>query len=229
MQEYLFVSLCKSSQRVFSRTLLFYLLLTLGGFSPQPCPAMENSERELVQNLSFYSHILDLQVSFSQVKTIKDLQVQLHSEGNMHFQAPNHLVWKITKPSPVSVTFDGGKMRIETGDGIHAPVQTLETDNQSAEDGNKSLAALSSWLSLDVQRIAKENDIKKLSTRHFKFIPKKIAGQKNAFADLEMTIGKTGHLEHLILHELSGDTLDLKFGKPNVIKKPKTSGTETKK
>ena len=219
-----YFSRSRSGTKVFLKNLGFCCaILQLFVFSPLLNAAQGLSENELSQALRFYHSLSDLQVSFEQTKSLKDLQIQLHAKGNMHFHAPDHLVWKITEPAPVTVTIEKSQMRIESGKGSQATLQTLDLQHLSATDSSQNLAALRSWLSLDAQQIAKDNVIEKLSAGHFKFTPIESGGKKSLFTDLEMSLGKNGHLEHFIMHERSGDSLDLQFADPKIIKQAQTT------
>jgi outer membrane lipoprotein-sorting protein len=172
------------------------------------------SEQTLAEKLKFYASVSTLEVDFKQTKTLKDMNLQLKSEGHLKLRRPDHLVWEITKPSPVFVSLDDQEIRIRSGKGADAQTQTFKISDAPSGQGMKSLTGLITWLSLDSKALADQYSIYALGQQSFRFEPKK--KDVTPFESLEMTLGGDGHLKHLTLNELSGDRLDIEFGKPKL-------------
>ena len=175
------------------------------------------SEKVLKEKLKLYASISTLEVDFKQTKTLKDMNLQLKSEGHLKLQRPDHLVWEITRPSPVSVSLDRNEILIRTGKGQDAQTQSFKTTDAQSDQASQSLTGLITWLNLDSKALAEQYDIYATSQQTFRFKPK----QKNStpFESLEMEMGSGGQLKHLTIHELSGDLLDIEFGKPRLTSK----------
>jgi outer membrane lipoprotein-sorting protein len=172
------------------------------------------SERALAEKLKLYGSISSLEADFKQIKTLKDMNLQLKSEGHLKLQRPDHVVWEITYPSLVNVSLDKNQVVIRTGAGSEAQVQSFKTSDLRSDQASKGLTALITWLHLESKALAEQYDIYATGQQSFLFKPK----QKNStpFESLEMGLGSSGQLKHLTIHELSGDSLDIEFGKPKL-------------
>lgn len=187
------------------------LLLLMGNISQAATPI---SEQTLAEKLKAYASISSLEVDFKQTKTLRDMGLQLKSEGHLKIKRPDHLIWEITKPSPISVSLNQKEILIRSGKGADAQTQTFQVSDAPSGQAVKSLTGLITWLNLDSKAIAEQYLVYAIGQQSFRFEPK----QKNStpFENLEMTLDSDGHLKHLTLHELSGDSLDIEFGKPKL-------------
>ncbi len=177
--------------------------------APQPV-----TEQELSQKLRLYRSIHTLEVSFTQKKVIKDIDVRLTSEGRFKIIRPEKIIWEITKPSPVKVTFDKAEIRIESGAGASQHSQVLKLGDSLPDKAAKSLAGLVAWLDLDAKKLHAQYVIFHAGAQAFRFEPRQKEG--SPFKDLLMTLGGDGHLKQLAIQETSGDTLDIEFGVPKI-------------
>ena len=77
----------------------------------------EISERELATKLKQYERMTALEAPFQQLKILKEMGITLKSEGRLTVVRPSHVVWEITKPSPVRVTLTrrSSRLRAELG------------------------------------------------------------------------------------------------------------------
>lgn len=176
--------------------------------------AVPLSEAELAKRLKFYASISTLSVGFKQIKTLKDLGMQLKSEGRLKLERPDKITWEITKPSPLVVNLDKNEIRIRSGVGADERVQTLKMSEASADQPTQSLTGLIAWLNLDSKALSEQYQVSATDKQSFHFEPK----QKESvpFQSLDMSLGVDGQLKHLTLHELSGDSLEIEFGKPQI-------------
>src|SRR6185312_8598115 len=137
--------------------LLFLLLASIVSVAIHVAIAGELiSEKELTEKLKLYASISTLDVSFRQTKTLKDMNLQLKSEGRLQLRRPDRVVWEITQPSPVRVSLDHSQIEIQTGTGPDTQVQTIKTGEAPSEQAAQSLTALIAWLSLDSHALASQ-------------------------------------------------------------------------
>ncbi len=198
------------------RNLLLIMLLT-------PCTALaaaefKVSEAELGEKLRFYTTFQSLEADFHQVKDLKEMGLQMKSEGRLTLKRPDTVVWEVTKPAHVKVELGAAGIRITTGEGVSATIQNYPADQMPKEGDGASLHDLVAWLKLDAHALANQYAITRTNADHFIFAPKK----NGPFKTMEMDLSGAGHLEKLILHEASGDQMTLRFGKPRIISSKKS-------
>jgi outer membrane lipoprotein-sorting protein len=173
------------------------------------------SEGELTEKLRFYATLGSLEADFHQVKDLRELGMQMKSEGRLTLRRPDSVIWEVTKPARVRVELGSAGVRITSGDGQAASVQTFSADQMPKDRDASSLHDLVAWLKLDAHVLAAQYTITKTTGDHFVFTPKK----SGPFKTMEMDLSRAGHLEKLILNETSGDRMTLTFGRPRMIKK----------
>jgi len=166
---------------------------------------------ELEKALAFYQSIKKLEVDFKQTKILKDIQLELTSEGHMTMILPDHVQWKILKPEPMTVDLDQQKITIHSSSGK----QTFsQAENPSARD-RKSFATMLSWLKLDAGAIMSQYEVQKTAARRFHFIAKD--KEEPMLKSIELELTAAGHVATLLFQEVSGDEIRLEFKKPKVI------------
>ncbi len=175
------------------------------------------TETQLAEKLRYYARIANLEADFHQVKDLKELGMQMKSEGRLTLRRPDSVVWEITRPAPVRVDLGNGKIRIQSGEGASATVQNFSADQMPKDKDASSLRDLVAWLRLDAHALAEQYAITRTTADHFVFAPKKTG----PFRTMEMDLSKSGHLEKLVLNEVSGDRMTLTFGPPRVVKAKK--------
>jgi outer membrane lipoprotein-sorting protein len=175
------------------------------------------TEAQLGEKLRFYAGIATLESDFHQVKDLKELGMQMKSEGRLTLKRPDSVIWEIRKPAHVKVELDLKKIRITSGDGASATVQTFTADQMPKDKDASSLRDLVAWLKLDAHALADQYVITKTTEDHFNFAPKKTG----PFRTMEMDLSKAGHLKTLTLNETSGDRMILSFERPRVLKSVK--------
>jgi outer membrane lipoprotein-sorting protein len=189
--------------------LVLALLVSVSGRAAVPV-----SEAELAKKLKLYASISTLSVSFKQTKTLKDLGMQLKSEGRLKLERPDKVTWEITQPSPVLVTLDKTQIQIRSGKGADAQTQTLKMGEASSDQPTQSLTGLIAWLNLDSKKLSEQYQVSETGKQLFHFEPK----QKDTvpFQSLDMGLSPDGQLKRLAIHEISGDQLEIEFGKPQI-------------
>jgi outer membrane lipoprotein-sorting protein len=196
-------------------TLFFFLFLVAAAVCGQAATPV--SEQELAENLKLYASISHLEVGFKQTKTLKDMGIQLKSEGKLTLTRPDQVVWEIKSPGSVRISFNKSEIRIQSGKGADATTQVLKVGEASSDQAEKSMAGMMAWLNLDSKSLYDQYNIFAEGKHTFRFEPK----QKSAspFSDLQMILGSDGQLNHLTIHELSGDVIDTEFDRPKIVKK----------
>lgn len=166
----------------------------------------------LRQRLKFYSQVNELETTFSQTKFLSDMGVELKSEGRFQLRRPQQVVWEIVKPGRVRIEMTRDEIVVTSGEGASQSKRVLKVSAIPDEKDIKSLKNLVSWLELDAQALSEEYSVFAVGKQAFRFVPKN--AKLSAFKELEMTLANGGHLSRLVIHEPSGDRMDITFGTP---------------
>jgi hypothetical protein len=172
------------------------------------------SERELSKRLQFYQSIATLTVDFKQLKILKDLHVEIPSEGKLKLKGHEQVIWEVSKPSLVRLTFDHKMIKVESGEGADYSLQTWKTSDLPKGKESKNIAALEAWLLLDARVLGTQYSVTSQGPGTLRFASKD--HDKPAFRNVEMHLASSGHLEQLHITEASGDEIDIRFGAPTV-------------
>jgi outer membrane lipoprotein-sorting protein len=167
---------------------------------------------ELAQLLSFYQSIDRLETSFHQVKRMKQMKMQLKSEGRLKIHRPDEVQWEITKPSHVLAAFDQKTVRLETGEGEQKTVQVLNRNDLSERKEAQALKSLTTWMQMDPVALSQEYEIQKLQPEYYQFTPKQ--KESSPFEKIELKISQKKFIRELSLFEKSGDTIQITFETP---------------
>jgi hypothetical protein len=168
-------------------------------------------ETELASRLKFYESIQRLVAKFHETKTIKNMSLKLESDGELTIDRskarPNLVIWKVTRPSPLTVSLTQGKLDIVGADG--------KAESYSMEGAARdSLQALVAWLRLDPEELAKTYLVTDLGGERFRFAPRK--GSELPIQSIQMKLEAGSYLEELEIMESSGDRLVIRFEKPRI-------------
>jgi len=170
---------------------------------------------ELKSALAQYRAMTRLKVAFKQKKFLKDMDLALESQGDLDIKPPNLVVYRITKPTKMTVTLTPEEIKIENGgDTGTATVQTIKTGAIPGEAEKRSLQAMVTWLKLDPDALASEYAVARDDRGGFRFEPRK--PEQSPFQNLRMQLSKNGHLKQLTMHEKSGDRIEFIFDNPKV-------------
>lgn len=210
------------------KSLFFLVLIAIllqtqtGQTEPAPKTGRVVTEKELADSLRMYQSIASLDVTFKQTKILKNLDLQLKSEGRLQiFRTQHRIIWQIFKPSPVVVQLDQKEIRIESGVGKDLQKQVFKISDAPSDKATQSIRSLVTWLNLDATALAEQYSIFALKTKAYRFIPKEKS--ISPFQGLDMYLAEDGQLNRLVMNELSGDSLDIEFGKPRLTQEPKQS------
>ena len=169
-------------------------------------PGKEMTQIDLVNALKSYENVAKLEANFHQKKVLKDLDMSLMSEGRLTFARPDQVTWEILKPSPLLVELNAQEIRMHNG----KEIQTIKAGGPQTQ----SLQSMITWLKLDATEIYKESEVFEVGPRHYLFKPRQI--NSSPFSSLDLTLSAKGFLEKFVLHEKSGDLLEIVFQTPKV-------------
>jgi hypothetical protein len=174
-------------------------------------PIQKVDVSELRKALRFYQSIERLEVDFKQTKILKDIALELKSEGRMTLSLPHRVQWKILKPQPLTVELEQQKVTIQSA----TATQTFsQSENPSAKD-RKNFETMLSWLKLDPDAIAANYFISKIAENQYRFVSQETSDP--VFKALEMELLPAGHVSKLRFQESSGDEIRIQFSKPVVV------------
>lgn len=172
------------------------------------------SDAEITEQLKFYQKISTLHASFHQTKFIKDLKLELKSEGEMELVRPERVLWKITKPSPTELVLSGNSVSMTSGTGTSKRTESFALDGPMDPAVSKSLVSMVAWLKVDVPLIKESYSIYEVGKHTFKCVPKD--EKMGVFQSLTLFLHPKGHLEKLFIEEKSGDHIEITFANPKV-------------
>jgi len=141
---------------------------------------------------------------FTQVKSLKEMGVELQSEGELEVKALGFATWKLTKPSFLSVELSPQEIKIFS-DPQGAP-RTIKKD-QSKETPVEG----GTWMELLMekpQQLAQHFDVTQISPLKFKLVPR---NSTRGFEAIEILFGKKSKISEVVIYENSDDTLRIKF------------------
>ena len=165
---------------------------------------------ELQNALAKYQAIENLEVDFKQTKILKDIQLQLKSEGHLSLSPPGRVEWKILRPQPLSVILVDQKVTMKSASGTE---EYSQAENPSAKD-RRSLSSMLIWLKLDAKAIAQSYEVTEMASHLYRFVAKDT--HEPVVKALEMKMDESGHVANLLFEEVSGDSIQLAFSKPNI-------------
>lgn len=194
--------------------------------APALASANALTRAELADKLKTYGSFSSLDVDFHQIKTLSEMGVRIESEGRLSLTRPSRIRWEITKPSPVVVKLDEHEIRIEIGKGKDLQIQTLkrqapvagqstgQSPGPSSDPMDRGLSELVSWLNMDVAALDRQYAVYSDGASAFRFEPRQ--KETSVFKALRMELAAQGYLKKLRIEELSGDLLEIDFGKPHL-------------
>lgn len=186
----------------------------------QAAPSVTNvsvSKEELSKTFKFYQDIKELTVDFKMSKRLKDIPTILHSEGQLRVSQPNILIWKITKPAPLTVEIGKDEVKITSGEGQELRTQTFRL-NQIGESADATrFQSMNAWLKMDTEKLSQDYEIEKLASDSFIFKPKH--PNQVPFSKLTISLNQRGDLQKLSMEERTGDSTEFVFGPARVRRK----------
>lgn len=177
------------------------------------------TEKQLSERLAQYRSISRLEATFKQTKTIKDLDVQIKSEGRFVLEKGGKVQWEILKPSHVVISMNHEVVKIQTDgeNGKEIQTQTVHFNDLPSKKVAQSLSGLMVWLNLDSHELASKYDVSK-EKNEFRFTPRE-KKSFDPFQNLLMALDAHGHVKEVKILENSGDFIDIEFGNPKITPK----------
>lgn len=163
---------------------------------------------DLRSALKKYQGMTNLEVDFKQIKTLKDMDIKVESEGHMSIEMPDLVRWQMTKPSSMKVELNRDHITIES-----ASAKNNVDTAQIPVAQRQEFLNMFNWLKLDADAIAKSYSVTKTGRDAYTFA----ANDSGAmFKSLDMTLDKDGHVKDMRFKEKSDDEMFLRFSKPIV-------------
>ncbi len=173
--------------------------------------ATQVSSQELSQLLAPYTQIQKISADFNQKKFLKDLKIELLSNGSMTFERPQNIRWTIHKPSPLEVAIDNDKISLTTQNG-DAPV-VIPFSQIGKNQNTSGLSLMIPWLAGDAEQILKSFEVTKEGDQLFSLVPR-TSGSLFRLIQIKTASAKgknPGWIESLTLNETSGDAIEIRF------------------
>jgi len=196
---------------------LFYVLIALGALflTSGKLGATENrkkvplSEQQLADILKDYGKFQSLRVSFSQTKTFRDLPISLQSNGELQVEKSEVIIWRIQKPSPLTVRLTKKEVEIRSGTGKSEQIEKYDLTQGSLHSESNPFVQLQSWLRLDIAELTRRYEIFRMGKQILHFLPR---NPDDFFRKVVIRLGNKPYLRELNLIERSGDQLRISFG-----------------
>lgn len=173
-----------------------------------PSLAAPVDANQLKKALAKYQAMASLEVHFHQIKTLKDIQLKLESDGVLKVQLPNRVEWKVQKPQRLDMILEQDKVTLKS----EGKEETFRASEGSAKD-RRAFTDLLNWLRLDADALVKDYEVSETGPRTYRFSAKNSGTGMKA---LTMKIGAAGAVETLTFDEASGDEIHIVFGAPKV-------------
>lgn len=143
--------------------------------------------------------------SFKQIKVVKEMGLELPSEGNLEVKTLSEAVWQINKPAYLKVEITPSEIRMYSE--ANGTPRVIKKSAAHASDGT--------WLNLlmeEPEEVLKHFQITELSARKFKLIPKSI---KQGFDSMEVEFLANAKIKELFIQENKDDSLRIFFDGKN--------------
>ncbi|MBC7741432.1 MAG: outer membrane lipoprotein carrier protein LolA [Bdellovibrionaceae bacterium] len=146
---------------------------------------------------------------FEQKKKIKELDVTIETSGLYEIKkfssTQMNLIWKIQKPDPMTVCMSEEAVVI---DNPRIKKKTTLKLSEISQQDSSGLTKLVNLIKMNPEMLAKDFTILK-KDGHFLVTPNVDKGYQFSTADLQLD--KQKNIQHLLLTEASGDTLEIFF------------------
>ena len=175
------------------------------------------TEAQLSQKLRQYQSIVSVEAPFKQIKTIKDMGLEIKSEGIFSLKRPRQVRWEILKPSPVLISMNDREIVLKTGTKKESHTQTFKFDEIPSTKIAGSMTGLMAWLDLNSKDLYRQYEVFADGDNRFKFIPRDKTA--SPFLNLVMKMNNKGLVEKVDINEVSGDSMSIVFGQAKIMTK----------
>lgn len=191
----------------FLRPLFVSTVLFLAYVAHGRTPPVDLNQNTLEKYLLPYAKVNKLSAQFKQKKRIKDLDIELLSEGKMIFEKPQKIQWIITKPSPIEVQIDAEKISISSSKAGQRQTQILQLSQISENQNTMGFSLFVPWIQRDAAKILSVYKVAQINDHHLVFTSKK----PSLFRSIDMRTGKNGLIEKMTFLENTEDSLEISF------------------
>lgn len=181
----------------------FQIILFLGTSTPCVLRA-ENAQGKLKEILIKHQTQIPFHSSFTQVKSVKEMGIELASEGELEVKAKGYATWKILKPAFLSVEISPEAIKIYNDPQGNPRIIKKNAANGSEFEGG-------SWMKLLMENpedLMKNFAVSDLGNNRFKLVP---LGKKEGFDSLVLGFKVDSHIEEVLIQENTEDTLKINF------------------
>lgn len=194
-----------------------YPALWVGLFWALSLPAATELSPQTVElRLKSYVGITGFRARFTQVKHLKDMALDLTSEGQLTVIRPHKVIWRVDRPSPLEMTLEERAIHLVQGQGAARREQHWKLGNEIGEADLKGIHDLMAWLRLDIPAINAAYRLTEVKPGELRCAPRENSPH-SPFVAMNLRLNPKGHLERLILEERSGDSLEITFSAPEKV------------
>ncbi len=182
---------------------IFRILLFLSAFSTFAFRA-EGAQGKLQEILIKHQAQVPFHLNFTQMKSVKEMGIELPSEGELEVKEKGHATWKILKPAFLSVEISPEAVKI-----YNDPKGTPRVIQKNAANGSEFEGG--SWMKLlmeNPEAVMKNFTISDLGKNRFKLVP---LNKKEGFDSLELSFKDDAQIEEVLIQENTEDTLKINF------------------
>lgn len=173
---------------------------------------------EVAERLKGYADLKSFKTRFTQLKHLKEVGVDLKSDGELVVHRPNEVIWTVRHPAFLTLSITPQEIHLTQGEGAEKREQRWKLGTQISEEYVKGIRDLVAWLKLDVKTITETYTLDETKPNELT-CTRKVEDKTSPFKSMRMKIGAKGHLEKLFLEERSGDAMELTFSPPESVAK----------
>lgn len=159
---------------------------------------------EFLKLLELHQKSLPFKQRFTQVKSMKEMGVELPSEGELEVKSIGNAIWKITKPSYLSVEVSPEEIRVFSTP--NSVPRVLKKDGSGLADHQGG-----DWMELLMQKpdnVAKHFSVVRLAPLKFRLVP---LSKKRSFDFVELLFTRTAKISEVFIQENKDDSLKIRF------------------
>lgn len=176
------------------------------GVSAAPAAANNASHNEILKkmNLKIFKN---LRGHFEQNKLLKELQVEIKTEGNFEVNRETSVFhWNVEKPKPSAVCLDKTGVVMDSA-GTKKKISFAEI----GEDSGRQIASLLKLMSSDPKQLIEEFEVTEIKGSQKSFLLKPLKPENVFFDSAELHVDKAGLVDQIKLIEKSHDELLIQF------------------
>lgn len=176
-------------KRGFLAALLFTLML------------QASTEATFKDYLTKHQKLMPFKSSFKQIKSVKEMGIELSSEGVLEVKSLSEATWQINKPGYLRVEISSAELRMYS-DPKSAP-RVIKKSSSTTGDG--------SWLNLLMDKpeeVLKHFQISEIAPKKFKLVPN---DSKQGFEFMELEFLQNAKIKELFIQENKDDSIKITF------------------